>query len=313
MKEDRLRYKILWVALLVFVSFGFKFSQCRAQGLKDLLFSTSQWKGFRITGSPEYYHPDDLWVYLNGGAPAYVDYGLEEMVAFRVTPVDGSVEIETNLFDMGSNLNAFGIFSAERPPDGRSATYGVDAHRSDSTLFFWQNRYYVKIIAYDPNHETGEFLSLLARILSDALPKKGNRPQLFSAFPSKGRVHNSEHYIRRDVLGHHYFHDGYRVLYKKNGGEYQIYLIRGTDKKTVTPNVAKYIVFMKGDAENIDDDCGIGEQCFSGTHEFYGSVLCARRGKDIIVILGHDNRERTREIVIEMFEQLEEIDAESPS
>jgi hypothetical protein len=308
-----MRQKIFVISLFVFFTFGFGVSQCKAQELKELLFSPNQWEEFRITGSPEYYHPDDLWVYLNGAAPAYVDYGLEEMAAFRVTPLNGSVEIETNIFDMGSNLNAFGIFSAERPPDSRSAAYGVDSYRSDSTLFFWQNRYYVKLVAYDPNHQTSESLSLLARMLSDALPKKGNRPPLFSVFPTKDRLHNSEHYIKRNVLGHDYFNDGYRVLYRRNGSEYQLFLIRGADPKRAKGNFVKYVDFMKTDAKVIDNDVGVGEQYFSGTHEFYDRVLCARSGRNIVVVLGHDSRETVKEIITEMFEQLEKIDAESPS
>jgi hypothetical protein len=313
MEANQMKHKIFLTVIFVLVGLGFRVSQCQAQGLKDLLFSTNQWKEFRITGNPEYYHPDDLWVYLNGGAPAYVDYGLEEMTAFRVTPVDGRGEIETNVFDMGSNLNAFGIFSAERPPDAHSATYGVDAYRSDSTLFFWQNRYYVKIIAHDLNQRTNESLSFLAGVLSDALPKKGKRPQLFSAFPSKGRVQNSEHYIRHDVLGHDYFHDGYRVLYKKGVGEYELYLIRGTEPKTANENFVKYMHFIKTDTKIVANDLGIGEQGFSAAHEFYGSVLCVRRGRNIIVVLGHDSQETIKKIVVGMFEQLEKIDAESPS
>lgn len=297
----------------VLLALGFQMPPSHAEGLKDLLFFTREWKEFRITGSPESYLPDDLWEYLNGAAPGYVAYGLEEMVAFRMGTLDGSLEIETNIFDMGSELNAFGIFSAERSPEGRSATYGVDAYQTDSTLFFWQNRYYVKMIAYDPSPRASESLALLAGVLSDALPKNGNRPHFFSAFPLEHRVPNSETYIRRDVLGHEYLHHGYRVNYKKDGHEYRVFLIRGADPETAKQNFIRYRDFLKTAVHIPDDHLGIGEQSFAGTHRYYGSLLCARRERNIVVVLGHDGGDTARDIVVEMFRRLETMDAKSPS
>ena len=120
-----------------------------ATELKNLIPSSPELTGFTITHDVEYYTRENLWDYMNGGAPGYLAYGFEEMVTLQVKNLKNHSEIVVDMYDMGNHLNAFGIYSVERVPGGRDLAFGVDSFHYDTTLCFWQDKYYVKLMSYD--------------------------------------------------------------------------------------------------------------------------------------------------------------------
>ena len=69
---------------------------------------------FGKPGAPAKFYSTGLHHYLDGGADAYLDYGLVAMVHREFKA--GTVDLTVNIYDMGDPLRAFGIYSAERPP-----------------------------------------------------------------------------------------------------------------------------------------------------------------------------------------------------
>lgn len=276
----------------------------KAEELKSLIPLSSELAGFKITQESEYYNKENLWRYMNGGAPGYLAYGFEEMVTFHVVNLKNRLEIVIDIYDMGNNLNAFGIYSVERVSEGRDLEFGIDSFQYDTTLFFWQDKYYVKLMAYDMTPETAQSLSRLAQIITQKIPKKDKRPHLFTVFPEKGRLKKSERYIKCDVLGQEYFADGYSVDYDRDNNQYKIFLIRGRNPKETEQNFKKYLTFIKVVGHVTDDHIKVGEQAFAGTHNYYGRVLFARKGPYIIGVVGFDNQNITQEIIALMFSRL---------
>jgi hypothetical protein len=275
-----------------------------ATELKSLLPSSPDLTGFTITHDPEQYTKENLWDYMNGGAPGYLAYGFEEMMALQVKDLKNHSEIVVDVYDMGNPLNAFGIYSVERIPEGRDLTFGVDSFQYDTTLCFWQDKYYVKLMSYDMQPETAQSLSRLAALITRKLPKKGEPPHLLSIFPAEGRVKKSERYIKCDVLGQAYFTDGYSVDYDNGNNQHKIFLIHGKDPRESGKNFHTYRDFIKTIGQITDEDIKIGEQAFAGTHNFYGRVLFARTGSYIIGVVGFDKQSSAKDTITLMFSKL---------
>ena len=159
-----------------------------ATELNNLIPSSREFTDFKITHDVEYYTEENLWDYMNGGAPGYLAYGFEEMVTMQVKNLKNHSEVVIDIYDMGNHLNAFGIYSVERVPGGRDLDFGVDSYQYDTTLCFWQDKYYVKLMSYDMKPETAQSLSSLATLITQKMPKKGEPPYLFSIFPAEGRL-----------------------------------------------------------------------------------------------------------------------------
>ena len=276
-----------------------------ATELKRLIPSSPDLTGFTITHDPEQYTKENLWDYMNGGAPGYLAYGFEEMVSLQVKNLKNQSEIVVDMYDMGNQLNAFGIYSVERIPEGRDLTFGVDSFLYDTTLCFWQDKYYVKLMSYDMQPETAQSLSRLAALITRKMPTKGEPPHLFSIFPAEGRVKKSERYIKCDVLGQAYFTDGYSVDYDNNN-QHKIFLIHGKDPQEAGKNFHTYRDFIKTIGQITNEDMKIGEQAFAGTHTFYGRVLFARTGPYIIGVVGFDKQSSAQDTINRMFARLKQ-------
>ena len=92
------------------------------------------------------FYSSDLYRYMDGGADIYLKYGLVAMAhgEYKIAGVDMTVDV----FDMGSPLQAFGIYSSERSPEYHFIDIGAEGYSSETTLNFLQGRYYVRLAAF---------------------------------------------------------------------------------------------------------------------------------------------------------------------
>lgn len=277
-----------------------------ATGLKQHIPSSPELTGFTITHDPAYYTRETLWDYMNGGAPGYLAYGFEEMATLQVKSLTNHSEMTVDIYDMGSHLNAFGIYSVERIPGARDLPFGAESFHYDTTLCFWQDRYYVKLMAYEMKPETVQSLSAVAALITRKLPKGGETPPLLSVLPQEGRVKNSERYIKSDVLGQAYFNDGYSVEYEKGNRKHTIFLINGKDPREAGNNFQTYRSFIKTIGQITEEAIRLGDEAFAGTHTFYGRVLFARKGSFIVGVVGLHQQNRAHDTVRLIFSRLEQ-------
>ena len=74
---------------------------------------------------PRIYDSETLFEYLNGGAPLYLDFGFQSMVHARYQLGDDSLSSVTiDVYDMGSDLGAFGLYRSARPPEAEGPGVG---------------------------------------------------------------------------------------------------------------------------------------------------------------------------------------------
>ena len=85
---------------------------------------------------------------MDGGADVYLLYDFQ--VLLHQDFKSGQAELSTDIFDMGSAEDAFGIYAAERSPSYRFLDIGIEAYRSEGILNFLQDRYYIKLSGSGP-------------------------------------------------------------------------------------------------------------------------------------------------------------------
>jgi hypothetical protein len=260
---------------------------------------------FKMVGEPATYSPADLWRYINGGAPGYLAYGFEDLVTFTAIHQERKLEIVVDIYDMGKPINAFGIYSVERSPDGERIELGGGGFVAGGVLYFWQDRYYVKLMANAITPETNRLLSELAGIVSRDLPDTQALPKQLAVFPEEGRIKNSDRYIRTDVLGQDYLQNAFRVEYSQKGHQYSIFLIEGTSPKKSALNLEKYMAYLDEGRELFKQVPDLGKQAFVGKDSFYGLVIFARKSHFIIGVMGHNDRNAAINIIKAMFARLE--------
>jgi hypothetical protein len=158
------------------------------------------------------YSTESLFEYIDGAAEAYLGYDFRELAVGEYARAGAKTTVTAEIYDMGANLNAFGIYAAERYPESRFLSIGVQGYYEEGTLNFLAGRFYVKLLCFEGGEKAEEILTLFAGTIVSGIKDAGGFPARLSAFPAAGRIANSERFLRRGVLGLKFLDNGYRRL-----------------------------------------------------------------------------------------------------
>lgn len=167
------------------------------------------------------YTPDTLFEYINGAARMYLSYGFVGLTHARYhRGKDGSVDIDLDIYDMGSKLGAYGIYSNGRPPRVETQNWGSQGYRSGKIAVAWKGRLYIRAAA---SAETPELETMVAAVAAKA-PGETTLPRLARLLPADGLVTNSDRYVARDLLGHSFLPGGMLARYRVGEEEFSLFL-----------------------------------------------------------------------------------------
>lgn len=211
----------LWgVAALVILAACAKEPPPVAAGLEVefLLPDASSLEDWSLAEGPTSYEPDTLWEYLNGGAPRYQVYGFEQMVHSRYQfGGDSLSSINLDVYNMGTELGAFGIYRDVRPSDATARTWGAEGYRSGTVTAAWTGAVFVHASADDERHELIETMETLVSRVCDAVDGGIVLPTIIDPLPAQGLMPYSERYVASDLLGHAALGAGVVATYEIDG------------------------------------------------------------------------------------------------
>ena len=180
--------------------------------------------GWSPLGEPSTYGPDGLWEVINGAADTFLDYGFEELTTQQYS--NGSVTVTVNVYDMGTPLNAYGIYRVEAPEGDLVVDAGSEAVVSPPyQCLLLKDRSYVKVEAYegDIDETTGrELVDNIASVLSGTVEP----PPEVAALPAEGMVAGSARYTRRSLFALAELDDAVHASYVDDeGAEYRVFVL----------------------------------------------------------------------------------------
>lgn len=158
--------------------------------------------GWKWDGKEEVYDRETIFQYIDGMGEVYLAYNLERVFVRRYVKSD-QPRITVDLFDMGSPEDAFGVWTFER--EGESLNIGQDADYAAGLLRFWKGRYFVAVWAEREEPGLKEVVLALGNKIAEAIPEKGQRPELLKYLPQKGLDENILFFRHILILNRHYF------------------------------------------------------------------------------------------------------------
>ncbi len=168
-------------------------------------------EGWIQSGEVSIYDADNLWEYINGAAELFIDYGVQTCHAADLAADDVTVTVE--IYDMGTSLNAFGIFNLESSGRGEPFPGAIEAVISPPwQVLLLKGADYIKVNLFE-----GELTDTVSRSLLEGIARalRGSTtlPAEFDLMPEAGRVSGSEGYQAQGFLGltelTHCVHAGY--------------------------------------------------------------------------------------------------------
>ena len=143
--------------------------------------------------------PDNLWEYNNGAAEAFLAYGFKGLRYADLKA--GDVVVTAEIYDMGTPINAFGIYSTECSTDAERVDIAAEgALALPYQCLLLKDRHYVKLNLYQGELKKDAAVKLLGS-LAAALPGTDGWPAELDLLPAEGRVTGSMGYTREAYLG----------------------------------------------------------------------------------------------------------------
>lgn len=156
-------------------------------------------EGWSPEGEVSTFTTDTLWEHINGAAETFFQYGFKELKTAELS--NKGVTVAVGVYEMGSPLNAYGIYRTEMPEDAATVTIGAQAVISAPyQALLVKDRFYVKVDVYEGEIDDATGRSILEAVAS-GLPGRNGMPEVFDTMPTEGQVPGSQRFTREAFLG----------------------------------------------------------------------------------------------------------------
>lgn len=226
---------IIFSFCLLFLLVGLEGSGVPPGGLSKYLPQSGEAGEWMRNNIPQEYKGEDLYLYIDGGAEIYHEYGFKEVIVqdYKNTS-EKSISLE--IFEMVNDEAAFGIYTFKRSAEGKTLALGNEGQIEDYYLNFWKGNFLITLTGFDEEGETVEGLVELAEAVDAKIESKGKTPTLVSLLYEEGLVEPSIKYFKgnlglyniyrfftKDVFG---IQEGIKGSYK---GDYEVFIFKYKD------------------------------------------------------------------------------------
>lgn len=154
-----------------------------------------QLAGWAPVGSPQEFEGDDLFVYIDGGAEIYLEYGFIRAVVQDYGDSRGRI-VSLEVFEMKDPAAAFGAYGFKTTGKGKILDLGKGGELEDYYLNFWKGEYLFTITGTNDDRETVRGLLAVAKAADRSVPGEGGPPPIVDILPVEGMDPGSILYFR---------------------------------------------------------------------------------------------------------------------
>ena len=141
---------------------------------------------------------DDLFDFIDGGAPIFLEYGFRQAAIRRYALRSGS-SLVCEAYEMEGPASAFGIFTSQNTGMDRGRGVGDGAVFSEYYVSFWKGRYFILVSGEEESEETQDAMMRMARSMEERVEGRGALPALVRDLPVDGLGCDDLVYIRGDL------------------------------------------------------------------------------------------------------------------
>lgn len=212
--------------------------------------------GWNAEPEPSVYDSETLYEYIDGAADLYINYDFQELAALGYDKGDDR-GIVIDIYRHSTPINAFGIYSQERPSKGNFIEVGTQGYQDTGILNFVLGDYYVKLSGYYLGDDDEEMLRSVAEGVAARLEGVPGFPPVIGAFPDSGKVPNSERYIAINFMGHGFLNSAYVAEYVSGETELNLFILEADDAAGAQKMVDGYLALAEKKGEEVVTEGGL--------------------------------------------------------
>lgn len=281
----RRTFALLALATASIIAFAVAPDACRAAitaadkaRLSALFPADGKIPGWKKRSAVAFYDKETLYNYIDGQADAFFVFDFRLCAAADYTRSGGKGTITVDIYDMGRDTDAFGMYASERY-GAKEVKIGAQGYIEPDHVNFWKGRYYVKISGTGLTPADRSAMEKFARAVAQKINAPETKPAILKRLP-KGYIPGTEKYMRKNLLGQKFLHNG--VL-----AEYAV----GNSKVTVfvafypSPSAAREAVTglrnYQSRSGKVTAVRGLGEEAFSSSDRYLKALLITRKGATV--------------------------------
>ena len=279
------RSMLIMATLLIIAAAG---SNARSGELSPgtLLPAEKELDGWKMDGEALFYTSDNLWEYINGQAETFLMYDFREVAAQHY--LDASeLEIKVEIYEHGSPLMTFGIYSQFRSPEGAYLDIGNEAFGDEYSIHFWKGRFYVNVYAYDEGEKSSEAMKKFAGIVAGRIPDEGGEPKETALFPRGGFIEKSVTYVSEGVMGSGKFPPAFTGEYLIGEEKGKLYIF-SLESQGAAEELFGWYTKELGVTESYSGSEEIGFHAAVGEAPYRGTVMIFRSGRFMGIVTGFE-------------------------
>jgi len=252
-------------------------SSSQAAGdMEKLLPPLSCSSGWKIEGKQLFYDRETLSDRINGEAELYFPYGFDRMAAARYASekINGA-GMDVEIYRMGSQLDAFGMYANYRQKEGRPIGIGAESNLSGSQLFIYQGHHFVHIQMTGTEAVVPETLAECAQTVVSRLPGNKSRPPELSILDRSEMVKGTERYLPQSLLGYDFLNRGIMTDAVVEGANLQIFLLLASTAESASTVFER---FRSQLTQGKIESGGKSATFLEGIDSLYGPVIILKQG-----------------------------------
>lgn len=247
--------------------------------------------GWTRSGKAEFYDKDTLFDLVDGEAEAYFPYGFQgALSAIYTQGGDMAKEVRVEVYEMGSLLDAYGIYSTMREIGSTPVDVGTEGIGGTTQIMFYADKYLVKILVY--SSAAGDALLSIAKAVACELPTDKKKPTQLALVAIPDLVPQSDQYIGQSVLGYACWPRGMIAKINMKATSVRIFVVITGSSAAATIALDKYVQEIAGDGRKVNRVTDEGESLLTLNDPMHGGVAVSQAGKYVIGVANLTNPDR---------------------
>ncbi len=204
--------------------------------------------GFVLAGKRDQYDAERLFEKINGKAPLYLDADFLILTTQRfVHKEEPALSFELFVYDMGTTLNAFSVYSTQQRADAkRTSRLEPFAHyQTENGLFLRHGPYYIEVIGSSANEQLAEAMITIGESLLKIDAGEGEIAEL-QLFPPENLISGSFKLILNNAFGSEVLHNTFIAKYLLNDQPVTAFISRRDNPTEAQETADGYYQFLIG-------------------------------------------------------------------
>jgi len=241
-----------------------------------LLPTPSCGAGWSLDGKVLLYDRETLSDRIDGEAELFFPYGFQILSYGRY--LQGGNAFDVDVYRMGGALDAFGMYAGYRPEGAAPLKVGTDGAVTSSQLFFYQDRYFVRLQSTGSADAGQAALTACAAAVSRLLPLGEGAPKEIGLLAVPEVEKSSIRYSATSLLGYDFFPRGMLADAVIAGEPSRVFVFLADSPAAAGRALDSYLAYLKGSGSQATP-VGGGAGLLTAIDPLYGRVLAGQTGR----------------------------------